>query len=65
MRKGNTSGPFIGRVRSEQGSEHYAEAEKAFGKALDFKADYPEAATALAMLLHAQGKDKAMEALLK
>ncbi|MGZ3721992.1 MAG: tetratricopeptide repeat protein [Bdellovibrionales bacterium] len=56
---------YIGRVRSEQGSEHYAEAEKAFGKALAVKADYPEATTALAMFLRAQNKEKQMETLLK
>lgn len=56
---------YIGRVRSEQGKEHYSEAEKAFAKALEIKADYPEAATALAMLLSAQHKEKQMESLLK
>lgn len=55
---------YIGRVRSEQGREHYAEAEKAFGKALDLKSEYPEAAVALAMLLKAEDKDKEMEKLL-
>lgn len=56
---------YIGRVRSEQGGEHLDEAEKAFGKALDIKPEYPEAAVALAMLYRAENKEKQMEALLK
>jgi tetratricopeptide (TPR) repeat protein len=56
---------YIGRVKSEQGAEHYGEAEKAFGKALDLKPEYPEAAVALAMLLRAQNKEPQMVTLLK
>lgn len=56
---------YIGRVKAEQGKEHYVEAERAFNKALALKADYPDAASALAQLFHAEGKDKAMESLLK
>lgn len=56
---------YIGRVRSEQGEDHFKEAEKAFSKALALKADYPEAAIALGMLLHAQNRDREMEVLLR
>ncbi len=56
---------YIGRVRSEQGQPYFAEAEKAFGKALAEKPEYPEAATALAALLRAQDKGAQMEKLLK
>jgi len=56
---------YIGRVRSEQGQPYYAEAEKAFAKALSVKPEYPEAAVALAMLLRAQDKGAQMESLLK
>ena len=56
---------YIGRVKTEQGKDHFAEAEKAFTKALSTKADYPEAANALAQLYHLENKDKAMETLLK
>jgi tetratricopeptide (TPR) repeat protein len=56
---------YIGRVRSEQGQAYYAQAEKAFNKALSLKPEYPEAALALAMLLRAEGKDGSMESLLR
>lgn len=56
---------YIGRVYAEQGQDLYPDAEKAFSKALKYKAEYPEATLALAMLLRAQGKDKNMEQLLK
>ncbi len=56
---------YIGRVKSEQGREFYHDAEKAFGKALDLKSEYSEAALALAMLYRGEAKDKEMEALLK
>lgn len=56
---------YIGRVRAEQGEAHYSEAEKAFNKALQMKADYPEAALALANLYKAQGKNKDMESVLR
>ncbi len=55
---------YIGRVRSEQGQPFYVEAEKAFGKALQIKPEYPEAAVALANLFKAQNKDAAAEKLL-
>ena len=41
---------YIGRVRAEQGDDQYAEAKRAFTKALNLKPDYPEAALALAQL---------------
>lgn len=56
---------YIGRVRSEQGSSGYAEAQKAFGKALQLKPEYPEAVLALALLLRAQEKGGEMEKLLR
>ena len=56
---------YIGRVRSEQGPDHFDHAEKAFNKALQIKPEYPEAANALAMLLRAQGETAKMAALLK
>jgi tetratricopeptide (TPR) repeat protein len=56
---------YIGRVRSEQGQDHYAEAKKAFGKALEIKPDYPEATLALAGVMRAENKDKEMEQLLR
>lgn len=56
---------YIGRVRSEQGAEYYGVAEKAFIKALQLKSEYPEAASALATLYKAQGKDKEMEQVLR
>jgi len=56
---------YIGRVRSEQGPDYYAQAEKAFSKALEAKPEYPEAAVALAMLYRGENKEKPMENLLK
>ena len=56
---------YIGRVRSEQGAARFADAEKAFAKALQIKAEYPEATVALASLYRAQGKGEQMETLLK
>ncbi len=56
---------YIGRVRSEQGKGHAAEAEKAFAKALQLKAEYPEAAVALANIYRSQSRDAEMERLLK
>lgn len=49
---------FIGRVRAEQGGPiHYLEAEKAYTTALQKRANYPEAALALAGLMRDKGKD--------
>ena len=56
---------YIGRVRAEQGEAFFADAEKAFVKALSIKAEYPEATLALSSLYRAQGKDLQMERLLK
>ncbi|MBX3020334.1 MAG: tetratricopeptide repeat protein [Bdellovibrionales bacterium] len=56
---------YIGRVHSEQGQSHYAEAKQAFGKALQIKPDYSEAALSLAMVLRAENKSKEMEQLLR
>lgn len=56
---------YIGRVQSEQGQAKYADAQKAFNKALSLKPEYPETVLALSMLLRAQGKDKDMVQLLK
>jgi tetratricopeptide (TPR) repeat protein len=55
---------YIGRVRSEQGAEHYADAKKAFHQALVKKPEYPEAVLALASLERANKKEKEMEQLL-
>ena len=56
---------YIGRVRSEQGAEHFALANKAYAKALAIKAEYPEATNAYAVLLRTQGQTKEMEQLLR
>lgn len=56
---------YIGRIRAEQGTNHYSEAEKAFSKALEIRPEYPEAAMALAMLFQSQGDAKQAEGLLK
>lgn len=56
---------YIGRVRSEQGSQYYDEAERAFSKALEIRPEYPEAAIALSMVLQSKGEAKESEALLR
>lgn len=60
---------YLGRIRTEQaieqGQKGSPAAEQAFKKALQIKPEYPEAAMALASNYRAQGKDKAMEQLLK
>lgn len=56
---------YIGRVRAEQGGPYVKDAKKAFGKALEIRPDFPEAALALAGLLRAEGAGKDMEVLLR
>lgn len=56
---------YIGRVRAEQGQPYYADAKKAFTKALTIKADYVESTLALATLLRSEKKDAEMATLLK
>ena len=56
---------YIGRVRSEQGEGHVAEAKRAFAKALTLRPEYPEAALALANLQLALHEKKDAEKTLR
>jgi tetratricopeptide (TPR) repeat protein len=56
---------YIGRIRGEQGKEHFDEAIKAYTKALELKPEYPEAALQMATVLKAQGHDEQMVKVLK
>lgn len=56
---------YMGRIRAEQGKEHYTEALKLYNKALELQPEYPEAAVALANLLRLKGQDSAAADLLK
>lgn len=56
---------YIGRVRAEQGKDQFANAEKALGKALTLRPDFPEATLALAILMRAQKREADMERLLR
>ena len=56
---------YIGRIYSEKGKDYYEPASKSYNAALSIRAEYPEAALALASLMKAQNQDQQMVQLLK
>ncbi|MGE4130964.1 MAG: tetratricopeptide repeat protein [Bdellovibrionales bacterium] len=55
---------YIGRIYAEEGESKFELAIMSFSQALKLKADYPEAAMALAMLHRARNEDEAMAKIL-